>query len=962
MKLLTNFVNYSQLLAFFIYSNRKSLLINSIGLIIALSCVAEAQIYIDSVQGRIVDDFLEDDGKLDHFDLSVEAVRLIKSGSINQSLLESNQNPLYEAMAHTGTSKYLFDEVWSIKYRVNAFFPKILPENSYSIRNTTIHSFSNDLLQDLSPLMTNDSRIPVNVNEVIMLNFSESMQTFANIAVGSFITARSGSDPGVNKTLEIVGVINLDFGDTESETYQKLAQETGNKDLLNVYWNDYCFITTNEILYNLLEDYRDFLPSEGYSRYNTEIIILGRIFFKRYLINLFAIDDEKAIFSQLYNSMVEQYTELTALSTNINFFLLDVLDLFRVQTLEMITFLLLFSLPIIGIALFLVIYSFGLIKQKKNITIGLLKSKGLSIKEITSFLIFEKVFELLITIPVAFFIAIPLSIIGLSSDDFLSFGNTEFHIIINAPKIFLILIVVGILFSFLVNFRYFSSFIKSEVLTITKPIESKKTEAFWKKNYIDILILTIGCIGFFLLYLGAVSSDLPGEAYTLVHFIGVPSPFFLIIGSSMFVARLFPRFLQLLSNILWRIEGGIISFSVKNMLNHKHAVTRSVILIMLTASFGAVALTIPATLDNHYYHMAEYYTGADIFVRYEEDKSVSGRYPELENIMSNIQEFEEYSPIVIQNRFARNAHYLMMGIDLTNYDQVAFSGENYKLSDTLTNLMEELTQEDSILLRTTDMNRMSKKIGETITLQSKFYNYTSGRDEVMSQKQLTIVGSFKYWPNLVTFETTDVEDGIFFVGNISIAKDLEETLTETKTEYGYYIRTIPETDIQNIAQELLETTNLEVNNVVDNKKDYVDSSIWYVFLGVLNTNIVIAFLTASISIVMFAYNQIIGREKEIGIEKALGMDFNQSFRLIFTEGILLMGFGLILGAILGLIISITYMFVVTIRNLIPPFLMIYPVNYISMMLLGFAIITTIGSAIPAYLSTKIEVDKALKVE
>jgi ABC-type antimicrobial peptide transport system permease subunit len=932
-------------------------------MILALSCVAEAQIYIDSVQGRIFDNFMEDEGYTDHFDLSIKGERIIPNGDLNRSIIDSNIAPLHEAMEVTDTTRYFKHEVWTLKYDIHAYFHPIYAPEQFVIKNTSIYSFETQIIQEFSSLMVPGSQIPQNNGEVVLLNISNSSFNYHGLNVNTLVNVRSGSDPGVNKTLKIVGIINLKYNDLETTTYQKFSLLTGTKDMYDPQWMDYYFLTTNDILFNILEEFRDYQPDQGYSRYNPEFYIESRVFFNRYVVNLFEIEKEKEILSRLLENINEKYTDLTPFSTIISFFLLDALDLFTLQSFDIITFLLLFSLPLIGIALFLVIFSSGLVKEKKNVILGYQKSKGLTTNEIALILIVEKITELIIAIPIAFLLAILFSITGLLSDDFLSFGNITFYLVVDVPKIIMQLIITGIIFSLLVNYKYFSSLIRLDVTSITKPTESDNTSPLWKKNYLDIVILAIGLFGFFLLYVGAYAEDLPGETYLLIYYLGVPSPFLLVIGLSLLVSRTFPRFLRILSNIAWKFEGNIVSLSLKSMLRHKQAVTRSIILIMLTISFGTIALTIPSTLENHYQHVGSYWTGADMFVNYEVQDSIAGYNDGLEKQLANISEVDGFSPVVVQNRYSRQAHYLMMGIDLTTFERVAFFNPNYGLSDSLINLMKALnSSKDAILLRNVDMRRMGKNIGDNITIRSTFYNYTTARDEVSGTKQMTIVGSFNYWPRLVTHNTNSIEDGFFFVGNISLAFDLANVFSETSIEYGYYVRIASSSSLKEVSSKVYDTTGLAVTDVMDNVNKYTSPSTWKVFLGILNTNIIIAIIIAATSVYMLTYHQIIGREKEIGIEKALGMDLGQSFKRIFTEQMLLVGFGLVLGAILGLILSISYMFVVTIRSLIPPFIMFYPVLYLAILFIAFSVITTIGSAIPAFLSTKIEIDKALKVE
>ena len=97
-------------------------------------------------------------------------------------------------------------------------------------------------------------------------------------------------------------------------------------------------------------------------------------------------------------SKIAYYTVIAALMVLGLLVIVSAFSIIQLELYGLFTFLVLFSLPILGIALFLVIYSFGLIRRQKKRIVGLIRTRGLSSRQVFFILMVENFLALILSI------------------------------------------------------------------------------------------------------------------------------------------------------------------------------------------------------------------------------------------------------------------------------------------------------------------------------------------------------------------------------------------------------------------------------------------------------------------------------------------------------------------------------------------------------------------------------------
>ena len=105
------------------------------------------------------------------------------------------------------------------------------------------------------------------------------------------------------------------------------------------------------------------------------------------------------------------------------------------------------------------------------------------------------------------------------------------------------------------------------------------------------------------------------------------------------------------------------------------------------------------------------------------------------------------------------------------------------------------------------------------------------------------------------------------------------------------------------------------------------------------------------------------RDKELGVERALGMKLSQIFILFITEVTSILLFGMIIGLIIGvwLVQIIMEIILGLLQWTILPLIIVYPLELITLTCLLIIALSCIGAGLTAFLATRRNISNVLKV-
>ncbi|MFX1538422.1 MAG: FtsX-like permease family protein, partial [Promethearchaeota archaeon] len=135
-------------------------------------------------------------------------------------------------------------------------------------------------------------------------------------------------------------------------------------------------------------------------------------------------------------------------------------------------------------------------------------------------------------------------------------------------------------------------------------------------------------------------------------------------------------------------------------------------------------------------------------------------------------------------------------------------------------------------------------------------------------------------------------------------------------------------------------------------------------LTAINSSLLMLIIVVIFTILMYSFNQLTERGKEICVERALGMSFQQISVFFMLEMLILILFGSIVGLVVGIFIGQFFLnTLLTIQAYsLPPFITQYPWTLICGIVGCTLIFSLIISFITTFLATRTKNTKLLRTE
>lgn len=958
----------------FINSNRKAIITTIIGLILALSVIAESNIIIDSQKRLIFDEFVVEQTDSLIGDIIVEGWtedydNVNSSGGnfnwyskkINDTLKESDYWNRYLKqrwqVRSSVTTPYNFTYYDEYEDKNSSFIDYqhmnvIVPEEEYYTKT--------------QPFLISGSRIPENYTEVLVARNSkrhlynyydnqfeiELGDTF-NISYSSWRYKRHENLTMENLTVTVVGVIDIYTLDWE-DSIDILSEQDRlfYEYILPNRWRNSDFtIITNFPFMNSIANHLN--PTNAEDLEDVEVI--GKIYLDYYSFDTFNLATESIKLKKVLEN-IETTFVYSSMYMNANSGILDRISEFNyvIQSITMVLFLI--NIPVIGIALYLVSYSFGLIKKQKREKIGIIKTRGGSWTQILTCLIGELIVSVFIGAIVGLIIGYILTNVVLRSTDFLTFTGVELPIVVS-PTSLENLITYSFIFSILLNGLNTFRMSRMSILESTKPVE--KDLPLWKRKYLDVVSLGLGALGFYVIFEMARFSSNPSEEgiNPLIAFLfvilGIPSPFLLFFGSILLIARVFPYLAQIISSWAWKTFGGLGAFSLRNIVRHKQVASRAVILVTLALSFSVISASLIDSVRANQKMSTYYWEGADMKIH-----TGLVQNDTLQSILSeNISGIQSVSRIIKAgasvNIGSSYKYYELLFVDPLTYSKTAFFKDSaFGLSQPLNDLMKKIEDNSSIIYYKSNLKAHDLEIGENLTILT---TENEGID-------LIVAGTFTCWPTMWT-DSWDPLRSNYLVGSLGLFEKLFNNYTFIDYHDNEYLLNLEkDVDAVTVQSDILNQTNKVSSSAIISYSNYLDSFSWKFFLVVLNSDFIICIAVAVTGIVMFAFHTYIERGKEIGVERALGMTKNQTGLSFLIEGFVVLVFGVFVGFLTGGGLTFLFMYIIQMGQTVPPLIIEYPMEFFFRLLIVILGIGAIGTLIPAYLASKKDISRILKVE
>jgi hypothetical protein len=496
----------------------------------------------------------------------------------------------------------------------------------------------------------------------------------------------------------------------------------------------------------------------------------------------------------------------------------------------------------------------------------------------------------------------------------------------------------------------------------------EQTDPFWKRKYLDVIFLIFGIS--IIIIVSEINLRQPENLdLQFLNFLLIPAPILLVAGAVMFISRIFAIVTARISVFLWKKKSGLLSFSLKNVVRHKQASIRAILLISINVAFIIAFLTFPFSNFAYQEERISYDIGAEMFVRLD-NATQYGNYTYFSEVFENVsQDIETFSPVITANLKGNE----ILALNTTSFLNSAYFKESY--SNNMEENINGLSSENmSILLYSKNLQEINKEINDSVTWPFRWDDeYRQNPTESVPVYNFKIVGTFDYFPRLFRWPPYNLRTefhGAMSLETFSVVEKMSENVSEYLTwdfglenvNLGLYVKPKDSVNTTLLAGALLNNTKVTwVQNFDDDLKFAVENPSNNSLFSLINSNVTFLLIITLFVLIMFGILQIIERGKEVATERALGMTLKQTFLLFIYETNWLLIFGLITGVFFGAFVSWIFIYPFATSG-IPPVVMVYPVNLIAILLVLILVGATLFNFIPAYLSSKIEVTKMLKVE
>ncbi|MHA2247730.1 MAG: hypothetical protein ACXADY_22470, partial [Candidatus Hodarchaeales archaeon] len=566
-----------------IIGNRRLIIPTMIGLIIALTVVSQSGVLIESYRQEIFEEVVfgsSDDYYYYYYDDNSDVYVRKHSRNIGKSSgsnaftdYENYNTRVNRSIAQVNYSEYVTSHFWYSYIKTDIWLN--LTENDYygnemSTWDAPLYTSSSiGFYAELGKILnsTGKGRLPENSSEIILIRqrwedeyywHMEGNIPFENVTLGSEvdITIRTRGGVRPNKTVKIVGVIDYLL---EENNYLDNSTTLLKKYLGEHRWRDYSLLTQPLFMEQTIEEFWDSLD-QGFE---IDGAIRCKIFLDKTRFDAYNINNEINKLLSFTRALEWQFPD-----SSINSWTLYLMRQYESRVFGLLIIMLLLSFPVLCIALYLVVYSFGLIRKQKQEQIGIIKTRGGSWFQILVILLGEMLISTVLAAFIGFLLSTLLADVVMRSTNYLEFLGAQLpvHITIGMVQG---LIFWGLIFALLLNFRKIIRMSRQEIIETLEPTETRNP--VWKRYYLDILIFVIGTATWVILMTLIRASnegvDIGGPGFYLIYIIitllGIPAPFLMFFGTIMVIARFFPFIMKKLAELLWQIEGGINAFAIR---------------------------------------------------------------------------------------------------------------------------------------------------------------------------------------------------------------------------------------------------------------------------------------------------------------------------------------------------------------------------------------------------------------
>ncbi|NHJ49779.1 MAG: ABC transporter permease [Asgard group archaeon] len=905
--------------------NRRNTLIMFLGLGISLAMISEGLIFMYSFQ---YDAFIEFNREIPTRQITVNIngidvttdqetffpiydeiiARAIKGAGLNESVLRTDWIGVRDAMLYIDS--------------------KSNPGHGQLITDSDFYSLPADYFSAFDEILFNGT-LPYRSNEVLVVATREIVESSNLTNLGIFplyvpvftmtedlYLAVEMGIPAAGGYVNVTGVILAeDFENYNGQIIQDMRS-------LDEYFTENFILSRYTNIMKFVSNIESSIANPGVMSFTCRFAMdVGKI-------DAFNIQAEIAKLNNLGQEISREFTK-EGYDVQIYLNLIEDLRGFREEFVIFQLIGLLFTTPIIGMALSLTNYSTNLMKRRQKRQISSMLQRGSSRKEVMTLLITQVAEFTIMALLVCVIIGYPFASLMLKSNGFLNFSGTSIFPAINMI-IFYVIIGATLIFSIIINAR--NVWDMANITTQEAYGVKREKPPLWQRTYVDIMLIIVGIVLWLVVRFQLDSSANVAFAYGF----GTSAPICLILGSILFITRLYPRFIDLLAKIGWgRKKLGILGLSAKRSIRRRSSVIRSLVLVSITFTLIISSITTISSYQKFDSEQAYYQLGADILIRNVKvsNDNVKNKVLGIEGVEAGTyirytSQITSYGPTLYS--------YVILGVDPNEFAEIGYFDRHYIGTKDKREFFNVLNEENTTIMQKDQLALvdLEKEDEFKITVEKSI-----GSDRNYS---LNIGNVFNYFPR---FFVEKPREGTVFRFTMVVNDSFIDDLAYSKFTIAgdMLVKVDPNYKISDVSDAIEQELGRSVEDVDSLMKAFEGSLRNTMLYGSLNTLFISSMAITIAAISLMIYIQSIENEMEVTMLKTLGMSPRQLFSMFTIEALTLVIFGSVLGFCVGLFSAKMFLEILTLDNVMPPERMVFLPGQIALAF-GVLFITALGSA------------------
>ena len=624
--------------------------------------------------------------------------------------------------------------------------------------------------------------------------------------------------------------------------------------------------------------------------------------------------------SQLQNYIQIQYPDYTIVSDLQNTITAQAsqLDNLRLTLIYL-------ALPSIFIGFMLTKYATDLVLLERKQEITALRAKSLSQTQNRNYIVIES----LLTALIGTFLGIALGYVAsfLLNNFNSNFSNITF--VISQDSI-LFALILGVGLAVISGFYTANSIMNQSIIEGMKAGKGNSL-SFWKKYYIDVVLLGIGVI--FSIFSIINFNPIPGFAAAAFDLL---VPITTWIGATLFLVRVLEIIIikiePVLSKVLNFLIGDLGSVITKGIIRKPEKFNQLTIILILVLSFGIVIGSISTTYQAKASDDASFAVGSDFRIDLPSTDQLTYNTSDFLSLLKTNFPDINFTPVIITTIPIGIQRFPVIGIDPQTFLSGAYFQNSFLQSGNPVKTMQSISYDPNKSMIIISNAVANPKVGNRVP-QGRFGSFQSNQ-----QIANFVIGDIipvRINGQFVNFTVSDIS--YYFPALANILNLPADSLQYAVADY----RTLTQ-PLTGVNQTLLSNSNAtfilgayignkdnfnstlitqQINNIYNNnfptaypivvstQTQYLANSsfIGELLLNLTNLEFLIILIVTIFSLGIYTTTTLIARKKVFGTLNALGAKLKSIWYIITGEMLLGVLYSIVISLILGLVVSYTYL-------------------------------------------------------